>query len=295
METMTVKQMAENALKLTEPTAKRSGRDSVFCDLFSRPEYLVQLYHALHPEDTTVQKEDLTLVTISHSLLNAQYNDLGFLVGNRLLVLVEHQSTWTLNILIRFLMYVAETYQNYIRNNNLRLYGEKTIQLPEPEFYVIYPGERGDRPETISLAKDVFGEPACAGLDVKARIIYDGAQGDIINQYVAFCRVFSEQIGLHGYTRKAVEETIRICGDQDVLKDYLMKEEVPNVLFNAEQYERELEMLKQDERAEGEARGTLRTLWNLVKKGLLPKETAAAQVNMTVDEFEAKAAALAGC
>ncbi|MCR5138134.1 MAG: hypothetical protein K6C12_13790 [Oscillospiraceae bacterium] len=94
---------------------------------------------------------------------------------------------------------------------------------------------------------------------------------------------------------RAGEETIRICGDQNVLKDYLMKEEVPGVLFNAEQYERELEMMRQDERAEGRAEGVLSTLWTLVRQGLLPKETAAAQANMTVDEFEAKAAALAGC
>ena len=60
-------------------------------------------------------------------------------------------------------------------------------------------------------------------MNVKAKIIYDSKQGDIINQYIVFCRVFDEQIKLHGRTKKAVDETIRICKDRDVLKDYLAK------------------------------------------------------------------------
>ena len=46
-------------------------------------------------------------------------------------------------------------------------------------------------------------------------------KGDIISQYVAFTRVYNEQIKLHGRTRKAVLETIRICRDSHILKEYL--------------------------------------------------------------------------
>ncbi len=31
-------------------TARRTIKDSVFCHLFRQPEYLLQLYHVLHPE-----------------------------------------------------------------------------------------------------------------------------------------------------------------------------------------------------------------------------------------------------
>ena len=36
----------------------RNTKDSIFCDLFSRPEYCLQLYKVLHPEDTDVRKEE---------------------------------------------------------------------------------------------------------------------------------------------------------------------------------------------------------------------------------------------
>ena len=42
-------------------TPKRDIKDSVFTFLFSEPEYTKQLYLSLHPEDTTVQTDDIKL------------------------------------------------------------------------------------------------------------------------------------------------------------------------------------------------------------------------------------------
>ena len=50
---------------------------------------------------------------------------------------------------------------------------------------------------------------------------------DTYNRYfiflIIFTRVFDRQVRLYGRTRKAVEETLRICKDQDVLKAYLVR------------------------------------------------------------------------
>ena len=55
--------------------------------------------------------------------------------------------------------------------------------------------------------------------------IYDGKQNDIISQYVAFTKVYDEQVKLYGRTREAVTNTINICKDRDVLKEYLSSRE----------------------------------------------------------------------
>ena len=60
-------------------------------------------------------------------------------------------------------------------------------------------------------------------MDIRAKIIYDSRQGDIIDQYIASSRIFDEQIRRHGKTERAVRETLRICKNRDVLKDYLAK------------------------------------------------------------------------
>ena len=97
----TAKQMAENILKASKDKTERNVKDSVFCDLFSIPEYLLQLYRALHPEDTETDQDDLTIITLSSTFIRAMYNDLGFLAGNRLIILVEEQSSWSYNLPIR--------------------------------------------------------------------------------------------------------------------------------------------------------------------------------------------------
>ena len=93
---------------------KRTIKDSVFTNLFQDKKYLIQLYQELHPEDKDVTEDKLTDVTIEDVLTDNIYNDLGFMIGNELLILVEAQSIWTVNIIIRALMYLTQTYHNYL-------------------------------------------------------------------------------------------------------------------------------------------------------------------------------------
>lgn len=56
--------------------------------------------------------------------------------------LLEAQSTWSWNIVVRALMYLANTWQEYIEDKKLNIYGSRKISLPKPELYVIYTGDR---------------------------------------------------------------------------------------------------------------------------------------------------------
>ena len=78
----------------TMPEMKRTVKDSVFTYLFSDPKYACELYQYLHPEDTSVTEQDCKLVTIQNILSNGQYNDLGLLIRDTLIILAEAQSTF---------------------------------------------------------------------------------------------------------------------------------------------------------------------------------------------------------
>jgi hypothetical protein len=89
---------------------------------------------------------------------------------------------------------------------------------------VIYTGNEGRKPAVISLSDEFFdGEDS--SLEITAKVIYERDTHDIINQYIIFCKVFDDQRKLYGLTAKAVKETIRICKDRDVLKEYLESRE----------------------------------------------------------------------
>ena len=65
----------------------------MFTTLFRVKQYLIQLYRALHPEDTETTEDELEDLTIRNVLTNGIYNDLGFRVGGRVMILVEQQSS----------------------------------------------------------------------------------------------------------------------------------------------------------------------------------------------------------
>ena len=62
-------------------------------------------------------------------------------------------------------------------------------------------------------------------MDVKVRVLYGSEENDIISQYVTFSKVYNEQMKLHGRTRETIMETIRICKDKNVLREYLVSRE----------------------------------------------------------------------
>ena len=239
------------------PEPKRDIKDSVFTFLFSDIEYTKQLYLSLHPEDTDIRDEDFRLVTLENILAIGQYNDLGFQVRDKLILLVEAQSTFSPNIPLRMLMYLAKTYNEYIEEHQLSLYREKKVSIPRPELYVIYTGEK-EAPDILRLS-DMYEGSGSADLTV--RVLRDGQPGDILSQYVDFCQVANEQVSLYGRTDEALMSTIQLCPEQGILVPFLdsRKKEVVDImtrLFSQEKaWEMELAANARENREAGRVEG----------------------------------------
>ena len=139
-----------------QPSVQYGAKNTVFLDLFSIPKYRLQMFQTLHPEMTDVTEDDIKPVTLNPVMVNSQYNDLAFLVRDKLVIFVEAQSTWSINILVRILLYLADTYYEYIHDRAMNVYTSKKIALPEPEFYVIYTGEQKIDRDIISLCRDFW-------------------------------------------------------------------------------------------------------------------------------------------
>ena len=281
----------EKEKRMGEGVAKHTVKDSVFTSLFKEKKYLIELYRAIHPEDREATEDDLQDVIISNVLVNDLYNDIGFRVGSTLLILIESQSTWTVNIIFRALMYLVQTYREYFKETKQDVYKSKKLKMPVPELYVIYTGKRKDRPEENSLSKEFFdGKEIC--LDVKVKMIYDGKEGDIINQYVRFTKVCNEQVSLYGRTRKAIKETIRICKDKNVLKEYLesKEQEVIDMLMELYDQEEVMRAYVESERYEAaekaEKTANKKTAQRLLMMGKLSMEEVSVGSGLTMEEVE---------
>lgn len=243
-----------------KPFVKRNVKDSVFCNLFEDPENQLKLYRFLHPEDTAVTVDDFHTVTIENILTDQMYNDLGFLVKDRLLFLVEAQSSWSINIIPRIVMYLGESLNSYIIATKQKRYGSKKLSIPRPEFYVVYTGtDKKNVKEIYSLAEEFFdGDDSF--IDVKVKVLQaEEGMKDIVSQYITFTKILAEQEQKYGRTREAILEAIRICIDQDVLAEYLKQreQEVVDIMLALYSQERAAKEYGDERAAEGKAEGKI--------------------------------------
>ena len=270
---------------MAQSMPKRKIKDSVFTNLFQDKKYLLRLYKALHPEDGNVTEEDIKDVTIKHILVDADYNDLGFSVGGRLVILIESQSTWTLNIIIRALMYLIQTYHDFFKRTKQNLYGSKKVNMPKPELYVIFTGEKPKNPpDTILLSKDFFDGEKIA-VDAEVKVLYQEDENNIIGQYIIFCKVYNEQMKLYGRTRKTVTETIRICKDKNILREYLLdrEKEVVSIMMSLFDEEEVIRSYIKSERYEAEQDKARKTAIRMIKAGKMSLEDIADYTELSLD------------
>jgi len=222
----------------------KKHKDSVFSVLFSEPKVLRELYSAIEgievPQDAVID-----INTLSDVLFMKRINDLSFTIDNRIVVLIEHQSTINENIPLRLLMYIARVYEKIIEQE--KLYQRKQQKIPTPEFIVLYNGkeEYPDKKELrLSTAfKDITGikfpeNEYPLELIVKVYNISYGRNQEILNKcetlenysfFIGKVNEYSEKLPLD----KAVKTAVEYCIEHDILKEFLMKhgEEAMSVLF----------------------------------------------------------------
>jgi hypothetical protein len=78
--------------------------------------------------------------TLDETLFTATKNDVSGLVGGHLLVIIEHQSTLNENMPLRCLEYAARLLMDDRILDKSMIYRQKLIELPRPEFIVLYNG-----------------------------------------------------------------------------------------------------------------------------------------------------------
>ena len=267
-------------------TTNREAKNSIFCDLFHMSEYTLQLLQALK-QNMQASEKDINYLTLSSVLANDQYNDLSILVKNELIMCIESQSTWSVNILPRMFMYLSETYHRYIRYHNINIYGSKKIFIPRVDCYLIYTGKEDDKSDILSLADEFFLEKSSLNLNltVYSRKNDDG-KNNIIQQYIKFCDIFNEQRNIYGKTITTIEKTIEICIENNILKKYLEAKrmevnQIMSILFSQEEV---MEMYGHECKLDGRKEGITKAITEIVKEFGITTDKAMEILKISNDE-----------
>ena len=278
--------LSNSKTTLKSKVVKKNVKASVFTHLFSIEKYRRELYLCFHPRDGDISSEDIKEYTLSSVFTNIQVNDLGILVRDTLLVLVEAQSTWTYNILPRMLEYLAESYNRYVIDTNQNIYGTKKVKLPKTELYVLYTGSKTIKETSISL-KDIFFDDD-SPIDVRVNVITINNSSKIMREYIKFSKIVDKNNKKYGYTKESIIKTIDECIAKKILKEYLSeyKKEVYNIMtYSIDHQKLATEMYGREQYAEGKVEGMLCILVEMVKDKILSVAEAAKRLGVSESDF----------
>ena len=206
-------------------------KDRLFRYLFEKDrEALLELYNALNGT-AYGDPSQLEIVTIESAVYVVMKNDLAYILSGTL-SMYEHQSTYSPNLPVRFLIYLAQEYQTVIEQAERSLYGTARISLPTPQCIVFYNGAK-EMPEkqTLKLSDAFDNKEARADVELTVRMlnINHGHNKElmekcgVLEEYSKLVAVMREYIGVMDETQAALNRAIDYCIENGILKEFLLK------------------------------------------------------------------------
>lgn len=251
-------------------TPKRNYKDTLFRLLFLDKKELLALYNALNHSHYT-DPEQLEIKTLENAIYLNMKNDLAFLLDDRL-CMYEHQSTRNPNLPLRFLHYVSEVLQAHTIQENI--YSKTLIKIPTPEFVVFYNGAEVIPDVSEQRLSELYLIPQDnpkLELIVKVLNINIGHNKKLMEScptlyqyaiYVNKVREYSKQMEL----KMAVDRAIKECIENDVLRDFLLKQRLEAI--NVTIYEFDQELYEKTIRKEEREEERIRAIQNMLEFGV---------------------------
>ncbi len=272
----------------------RAYKDGVFCDLYYSDETaeknLLELYNGLF--DMNLQDTSLIRrIRLEDVLFKNMKNDVAFSVGDRRIILSEHQSTVNPNMPLRMLMYIAREYEKLMPVE--ARYSGSECQLMAPSFLVFYNGEADQPKEQVLKLSDTFveqcGQNGKLELEVRVININKDKRHEILEKCSTLRQYseFVEKTRQFGGDKSKLEKAVKECIKADILADYLERKskEVVNMLMAEYDYEMDIAVHSREAEMRGEAKGREQKLIQLVVKKL-KKSYTVAQIADALEETE---------
>ena len=250
-------------MSMRKPIENRELKNTVFVDLFQMcpeaKENALSLYNALNGTDLS-DPSVIEQIRLDDTIYKGIRNDVSFAVEDKIIVLMEHQSTVNENMPLRFFMYLARLYEKII-STRLR-YKKKLVKIPVPEMFVFYNGTEPLPPRTTLRLSDAFiNNPEFNEIELTVTVINISASAEktddilekcgIIKEYSKFVDIVRDFISKK--TEQPYKEAIRYCIKNGILKGYLEREgtEVESMLIAEYDYDTDIAVQREESYEEG--------------------------------------------
>ena len=254
------------------------------------PEYALDVYNAMNDSAYT-DPDMIQIMRLENGISLSVRNDASFFISNYL-NLYEHQSTYSPNAPLRFLIYLTNLLKTTIRKRDL--YGRKRVQIATPHFAVFYNGtEKRLEKEVLKLSDAFINQTDTPEIELTVTVYNINPdnntqlleKSEVLRSYMIFVNRVRENLehqkkiaqNAPEYDEAAYEEELEVAINEAI--DYCVKHHIMEEFFRENRsevtksmvldytWERREELIRAEEyedgkregleigRAEGEKRG----------------------------------------
>ena len=268
----------------------REYKSDVISMMLQIPEYALDVYNAMNNSAYT-DSDMIQIMRLENGISLSVRNDASFFINNYL-NLYEHQSTYSPNVPLRFLIYLTDLLKNTIGKRDL--YGRKRVQIATPHFAVLYNGtEKRPEKEVLKLSDAFINRTDTPEIELTVTVYNINPnnntqlleKSEVLRSYMIFVNRVRENLehqkkiaqNAPEYDEAAYEEELEVAINEAI--DYCVKHHIMEEFFRENRnevtksmvldytWERREELIRAEEyedgkregleigRAEGEKRG----------------------------------------
>ena len=268
----------------------REYKSDVISMMLQIPEYALDVYNAMNDSAYT-DPDMIQIMRLENGISLSVRNDASFFISNYL-NLYEHQSTYSPNAPLRFLIYLTNLLKKLIGKRDL--YGRKRVQIATPHFAVFYSGtEKRPEKEVLKLSDAFINRTDTPEIELTVTVYNINPnnntqlleKSEVLRSYMIFVNRVRENLehqkkiaqNAPEYDEAAYEEELEVAINEAI--DYCVKHHIMEEFFRENRsevtksmvldytWERREELIRAEEyedgkregleigRAEGEKRG----------------------------------------
>lgn len=268
----------------------REYKSDVISMMLQIPEYALDVYNAMNDSAYT-DPDMIQIMRLENGISLSVRNDASFFISNYL-NLYKHQSTYSPNAPLRFLIYLTNLLKTTIRKRDL--YSRKRVQIATPHFAVFYNGtEKRPEKEVLKLSDAFINRTDTPEIELTVTVYNINPnnntqlleKSEVLRSYMIFVNRVRENLehqkkiaqNAPEYDEAAYEEELEVAINEAI--DYCVKHHIMEEFFRENRnevtksmvldytWERREELIRAEEyedgkregleigRAEGEKRG----------------------------------------
>jgi len=273
----------------------RKYKDRLFRFLFKEKKDLLDLYNAVNGSNYD-NPEALEIVTMEDVIFLKMKNDLSFMVANRL-NLYEHQSTYSPNMPLRGLIYLARQYEGFIAKEQENLYGSKLVKIPTPAFVIFYNGTKEQQDQMKLYLSDAFADGRGSGcLECRAQMlnINRGHNQELMEkcrrlwEYSEFIAEVNDNLSKGYSLKRAITVAMNSCIERGVLEDILLKNkaEVMDMLLTEYDEKKHMKAIRKEGYEDGLEEGMQKGIEQKLETQIRKKLAKGKSVEVIAEELE---------